>query len=117
MKRTSLYKIILLLAVFALLSSCVDQFNPSPSQELNKDALYNKSWYNSNGAQHYFRSDGVYNTSGSWRWINNSDSMMITSGVKGGSSEVWYFQWASSMEMTCRQGADGTWMLYRAQEW
>ncbi len=94
-------------------SACGDDDTPPPStttptKTLNITTLTNnKNWYNKgSGIQHYFKPDGKYFSGGTWRWINNSDTME-TIGSLGGTPLKWRFAWNSETELEC-EFIDGT---------
>ena len=75
-------KLFKLLAVtaFILLAgsmvSCKKSSDASAAKTLNKSTLTSKAWYNQGGSIiHDFRGNNVYSNTGTWRWVNNSDTL------------------------------------------
>jgi hypothetical protein len=95
---------------------------PTPTKTLNKTSLTNnKKWYNKgSGIQHYFKSDGKYFTGGTWRWINNSDTMEII-GTIGDPALKYRFAWNSETELECERislaGQGQGLFLMKTTEW
>ena len=79
--NTIMKKLILLFCLLPLINvGCGGDETPEPttSNTLNKELLYDKQWSNkSQTIVHIFNSDGKYATIGTWKWINNSDTMII----------------------------------------
>ena len=46
-----------------------------------------------------FNPDGKYNSKGTWKWLNNSDSMEIDDPPLA--AAVWYFKYITETEMEC----------------
>jgi hypothetical protein len=95
---------------------------PTPTKTLNKTSLTNnKKWYNKGSQiQHDFKPDGKYKTAGTWRWLNNTDTME-TIGSLGGTPLKWLFLWNTETELECRRiGSSGNMegpMLMKTTEW
>lgn len=81
-----------------ILNGCKKDETPDPTptvptNTVNKALLYDKWWYPSDGSvisDMYYHSNGsyeqVYSTmqaSGTWNWVNNTDTMFITSPQAG----------------------------------
>lgn len=79
--------------------------DPEPEKKLQKELLYNKIWENSGGHQHHFKDGGLYKGTGTWKWLNNSDSMEIKSNG-GAKPLIWVFHWNTETQMECSQGGD-----------
>ena len=107
-----------LLGSALLISSCKNNDeDPEPDKTLVKEKLYDKSWHEkSKTVIHDFHSNGKYSISGSWQWLNNSDSMEIIP-FNGGNAQIWYFEWSTDTEMSCRNGHQGGYTLYKDHEW
>jgi hypothetical protein len=108
-------------------SACGDDDTPPPStttptKTLNKTSLTNnKKWYNQGSTiQHDFKPDGKYKTAGTWRWINNSDTME-TIGSVGGTPLKWRFVWNTDTEAQCERittgGQPTNGFLMKTTEW
>ncbi|MDI1234093.1 MAG: hypothetical protein PSX81_07420 [bacterium] len=70
---------------------------------LNKTTLTNnKTWYNQGGTiSHPFKAGGVYGVDGSWRWVNNSDTMEIDDDGNNVFLK-WKFYYNTDTEMKCK---------------
>ncbi len=94
--------------------------DPTPTKTLNKELLYKKVWYAQSGHKHEFLDNGVYKSGGTWKWLNNSDSMEIKSS-EFASEKIWYFKSCSEHEMECTLGsaakAINAWDLYKDTPW
>ncbi|MDP2175295.1 MAG: hypothetical protein Q8K70_05220 [Bacteroidota bacterium] len=95
---------------------------PTPTKTLNKTSLTNnKKWYNQGSTiQHDFKPDGKYFSGGTWRWINNTDTME-TIGSLGGTPLKWRFEWNSETELECERisgtGQGSGLFLMKTTEW
>lgn len=119
--RLAAYTFLLTGLVFAY--SCKDdttQTEPEPEKTLNKALLYDKVWYAQDGQKHEFKTGGVYRSTGTWEWLNNSDSMAIKA-TSNSQTFKWYFKYCTEHEMACTFGWDGkatnSWIIYKDQEW
>jgi hypothetical protein len=85
---------------------------------LNKTTLTNnKTWYNQGGSiSHPFKSGGVFNVDGAWRWVNNSDTMEIKR-TAGGNFVKWKFNWNTETEMECEWIGNGGAELFKSSAW
>ncbi|MDP2175452.1 MAG: hypothetical protein Q8K70_06025 [Bacteroidota bacterium] len=100
-----------------------DESTPTttPTKTLNKTSLTNnKKWYNKGSQiQHDFKPDGKYFSGGTWRWINNTDTMEII-GSLGANPLKWLFMWNSETELECSRvlpsGVEGP-ILMKTTEW
>lgn len=86
-------------------SSCINKTinNPPPAKTLDKASLTNnKTWY-SNGDKLVleFKSNGVYLEEGTWRWINNSDTMEIKAYANSNPVKYKFF-WNTETDMECQ---------------
>jgi hypothetical protein len=90
----------------------------SPAQSLNKGKLTNnKEWYNQGSSiVHIFKSNGVYTNTGTWKWVNNSDTMEIVT-VSGGYKTYWKMYWNNDHEMSCQRVGTPSAELYKDQGW
>jgi hypothetical protein len=124
MNRIVKKNIIVVLSLATVLGySCKDEptKDPEPAKTLNKELLLNKKWYAKSGHAHIFNSDGVYGSSptggGSWKWLNNSDSMEIIE-YTGAVKKIWYFNYCTEHEMECKLGKYSVgWALYKDEKW
>jgi hypothetical protein len=66
------------LVLGAFLQACGPDEDVEPAKTVKKDLLYDKKWYWNGGWAHTFHSDGKYSVDGTWRWLNDSDSIEIT---------------------------------------
>jgi len=94
----------------------------TPTKTLNKTSLTNnKVWWNKgSGIKHDFKPDGKYKSSGTWRWINNSDTMEII-GTLGDQPQKYRFAWNSETELECERisgtGQGSGLFLMKTTEW
>jgi hypothetical protein len=103
-----------------------DETTPTPTtpaaKTLNKSSLTNnKVWWNKgSGIKHDFKPDGKYKTAGTWRWINNSDTMEII-GTLGDQPQKYRFEWNSETELECERisetGQGSGLFLMKTTEW
>jgi|LauGreDrversion4_2_1035121.scaffolds.fasta_scaffold61926_2 hypothetical protein len=115
-------KLFKLLAVtaFVLLAgsmvSCKKSSEDSAAKTLNKSTLTSKAWYNQGGSIiHDFRGNNVYSNTGTWRWVNNSDTLEIVPSA-GGFKTYWKMNWNTDHEMNCRKVGSAD-ELYKDQFW
>ena len=104
-------------------SACGDDDTPPPStttptKTLNKTTLTNNTrWYNQGGTiVQIFKSNGVFNVDGQWRWVNNSDTMEIKRTASGPFAK-WKFNWNTDTEMECEWIGNGPAELFKSTEW
>jgi hypothetical protein len=104
-------------------SACGDDDTPpptntTPAKTLNKTTLTNNTrWYNQGGTiVQIFKSNGVFNVDGQWRWVNNSDTMEIKR-MASGSFVKWKFNWNTDTEMECEWIGNGPAELFKSTEW
>ena len=76
MNKTHVLLIGLVLGAF--LQACGPDEVVEPAKTVNKALLTDKNWYLNGDDFHYFHSSGKYNSDGTWRWLNDSDSIEIT---------------------------------------
>ena len=106
--------IAIILAFFAFTACKKSSTTSDPPKTLTKSLLYNKTWYNQGPTiSNYFNSNGKYGASGTWNWLNNSDSMEIISGTR----EVWYFDLSAAHEYSARHGKNGASILFKDAKW
>ena len=114
--------LLLLTAALAItMYSCSKEEDTTETPKtLDKSKLYDKKWYSQeikgDYVIHHIKSDGSYAFSGSWRWINNSDTMEIIPS-DGWAKEKWVFHWSTDKEMSCSLGASGTAALFKDAAW
>lgn len=122
MKKTKLATLFLAVAlpVMALtLAQCGgdDDDEVTPKKTLDKNKLIGKKWYDKGSSSiHDFKTGGVYKTTGTWKWINNSDTMEIVP-LAGEQPEKWKFYWSADKEMACNLAGDPGEILYKDQPW
>lgn len=86
------------LVLGAFLQACGTDEDVEPAKTVNKALLTDKWWYLNGGKSHFFNSNGEYNTrGGSWRWLNNSDSIEIVDPTL--TTYVFYFDYITETEM------------------
>ena len=87
---------------------------------LDKSKLYDKRWWskeiNGEANDHYIKTNGVYGSDGSWKWINNSDTMEIIYW-EGQSPVKWKFHWSSDREMSCNIVGAANTVLFKDAPW
>ena len=103
MNKTLLLLIGLVLGAF--LQACGPDEEVEPAKTVNKDLLTDKNWYLNGADYHYFHSSGKYNSNGTWRWLNESDSMEILD--PGSPRSVYYFEYITETEMKCGSKSGG----------
>jgi hypothetical protein len=121
--QTKLKSTILLLtaAISITMFSCSkEETNTETPKTLDKSKLYDKKWYSKEiqGTRStiHAKSDGTYSISGSWKWINNSDTMEIIPG-DGLTPYNFVFHWCTTNEMSGnRVGAANT-VLFKDAPW
>jgi hypothetical protein len=111
--------LILGFALTLLNSACKKKTDDPVDQPktLNKAFLYDKYWYNQgNTISHKFNANGTYSTIGTWKWLNNSDSMEVK--ITGsGSRLVWYFEWSTEHEFSAKPSKNSGYILFKDQKW
>lgn len=116
---TAISKIALALLIVGF-SSCKDKKSDSqsePAKTLNKTTLLDKIWQNQGGSiKHEFKSNGTYRFDGTWKWINNSDTMEIEASA-GDPKLKWKIYWNTDHEMSCEKVGTGGALLYKDQAW
>ncbi len=89
--------------------------NTTPT--LNKDNLVGKVWESQSGTtQHDFKANGIYSVSGTWAWLNNSDSMKLkqfTADVE----RIWYFKYCQGDSLECKLTSTGGWIKMKDHNW
>lgn len=116
MKKGLIYLLAITMIAFAA-SSCKKSESESDVKTLNKGTLTTKPWYNKGGTIiHQFKPGGYYASSGSWKWVNNSDTMEIVS-TNGGFKTYWKFYWNTDKEMSCQKVGTPAAELYKDQLW
>jgi hypothetical protein len=113
--------LMLLLAVSSMTlmtQSCSkDEDPPATAKTLDKAKLYNKKWYPSpQTVIHHIKSDGTYSIDGTWKWINNSDTMEIVP-ADGLPAVKWKFYWCTDKEMSCDRVGETGGVLFKDAPW
>ncbi len=117
LRRTLFYGFLTVLSL--QLEACKKDKDADATKTLNKSTLTsNKTWYNQGSSIiHIFKSNGVYTNTGTWKWVNNSDTMEIVT-VNGGFKTYWKMNWNTDHEMNCKRIGSGTSdELYKDQGW
>lgn len=86
---------------------------------LDKNLLTNsgKIWQpQANNPKLDFKANGVFSNSGTWVWLNNSDSMEIKMFASG-PTLVWYFNYCQGDSMEARTGSSGAYTKFRDRDW
>lgn len=90
---------------------------PVTAKTLDKAKLIGKKWYNKGGSDiQDFKSNGTFGIDGTWKWVNNSDTMEIIPAA-GLSKEIWKYYWSSDHEMACNLVGDPGEILYKDYSW
>jgi hypothetical protein len=107
-------------ALIISFSSCKEKkttTDPEPAKTLNKTTLLNKLWQNQGGSiKHEFKTNGTYRFDGSWKWVNNSDTMEIVMSA-GEPALLWKIYWNTDHEMQCRWINNSQDILMKDQAW
>lgn len=91
--------------------------NTTPAKTLNKSTLTPKKWYSQGSSFiHDFKAGGVYASTGTWKWKNNSDTLEIVSQA-GYSETYWKVYWNTDHEMECEKIGTFTKLLYKDVAW
>lgn len=92
--------------------------NPTPTTKtLDKAKLVGKKWYPKGSVDNLdIKANGVFGSDGTWKWINNSDTMEILPSV-GLKIEKWKFYWSADHEMACNLAGDPGEILYKDAAW
>jgi hypothetical protein len=118
-KKYSRTLLLCLLATSLVFAACKKK-EEEPAKTLNKAIITNNKFWHNKGSSvvHYFRSDGVYTSSGTWKWVNNSDTMEILPTSQSAKS-YWKFFWSTDHEMQCQRVSGSTVAaeLYKDAAW
>jgi hypothetical protein len=94
--------IIVFVVTFLSIAACKKEGakTEEPPKTLTKSLLYDKEWLTKNSTiAHKFNSNGTYYGIGTWKWLNNSDTMEIK--ITGnGDIFRWHFKWNTEHEFT-----------------
>lgn len=99
--------------------SCKDKDTSTnnTNKSLVKSKLYDKRWYTQGSTySHLIKSNGVYEGDGSWKWVNNSDTMEVI-GSSGLDPIYWKFYWVTDHEMSCKTVSAPNETLFKDQPW
>lgn len=90
---------------------------PVTAKTLDKAKLYDKKWYPSPQLIiHEIKSNGTYRSDGTWKWINNSDTMEIVY-FEGDAPVRWKFYWCTDNEMSCDRVGETGGVLFKTAPW
>lgn len=111
-------KIFLLICLIPLINiGCGgDDDTPQPSNNvLNKELLYDKIWtIESKKVSHQFKKDGEYGDKvGTWKWVNDSDTIAITTTFTGRTLNWVINKGNTENEMEARLAGDTEWTEFR----
>ncbi len=117
-KQTAWALLPALLIGFTACKDKTDDTKTEPAKTLNKTTLTNnKTWYNKGGTiSHPFKSGGVYGANGTWKWVNNSDTMEIVY-IQGDPKVKWKFNWNTDTDMECEWIGNGTARAFKTTQW
>ena len=127
MKKTLLTLAVALSMGTALLTSCGSDdttgTTPEPTKTLVRANLYDTDWFSQGqlGFTHAFKSDGLYNNTGSWEWLGdeNSDSMEYKATASDVTRKL-YFKYATETEMASSVGKpldDNDYTVHKTSTW
>ena len=114
--------LLLLTAALAItMYSCSkEETTTETPKTLDKTKIYDKKWYSKDiqGTRNtiHAKSDGTYSLSGSWKWINNSDTMEIIPG-DGLTPYNFVFHWCTSNELSGNRVGDANPILFKDAPW
>jgi hypothetical protein len=87
------------------------------TKTLNKGTLTPKKWYSEGSSViHDFKANGVYNVSGSWSWVNSSDTMQIVT-QSGFPPVYWKMFWNTTTEMSAERIDQKVTLLFKDKAW
>ena len=106
------------MSVALFMQSCGKKEDPPvTAKTLDKAKLLNKKWYpKSQVLIHEFKSNGTYSIDGTWKWINNSDTMEIIYSA-GDAPDKWKFYWCTDREMSCDRVGETGGVLFKDAPW
>jgi hypothetical protein len=118
--KLSIISTLLLIAIGLIFSAeaCKKKTTTTDAPKtLTKSYLYDKLWYNKGGTvNHKFNTNGTYGTIGTWKWLNNSDSMEVKYN-SGGIRQVWYFEWSIEHEFSAKPSKNSAYILFKDFSW
>jgi hypothetical protein len=104
MKKIAILSALLLTV---LIYSCKDKETTEPAKTLDKSLITNKNWVSSdNIISFYLRSDnkatgaGGKNEMGTWKWVNNSDTLLIDYDIFV--DEKWIVKYCTATELSAK---------------
>ena len=90
-----------------LIYSCKDDETTEPAKTLDKSQITNKNWVSAdNLVAFYLRSDnkltgpGGKTELGTWKWVNNSDTLFIDYDMVG--DETWIVKYCTATELSAK---------------
>ena len=113
--------LLLTAAISITMFSCSkEETTTETPKTLDKSKLYDKKWYSKEiqGSRyyHHIKSDGTYSLDGSWKWINNSDTMEIIPG-DGLTPFKFVFHWCTTNELSGNRDGDAAPVLMKDAPW
>ena len=121
--QTKLKSTLLLLtaAISITMFSCSKEETATETPKtLDKSKLYDKKWYSQNIKGEYilheFKSNGTYYVDGTWRWLNNSDTMEIIPS-EGLFPFKFVVHWCTTNEMSGTRVTTSNTMLFKDAPW
>ena len=112
----------ILLMITCIFSACSKEETTTPppavvTKTLNKGTLTPKKWYSEGSSViHDFKANGAYNVSGSWSWVNNSDTMQIVT-QSGFPAVYWKMFWNTDKEMSAERVDQKVTLLFKDKAW
>jgi hypothetical protein len=116
-------KKILFLATILLIGfiySCKDDDTTEPAKTLDKSQITNKNWVTTdNTISFYLRSDnkatgaGGKNEMGTWKWVNNSDTLLIDYDIFA--DEKWIVKYCTATELSAKLEGSSVYDIFTVQ--
>lgn len=112
--------LLLLTAAITMFSCSKEETTTETPKTLDKTKLYDKKWYSQliQGSRVFLdiKSNGTFSLDGSWKWLNNSDTMEIIPG-DGLTPYNFVFHWSTTNEMSGNRVGDASPILFKDAPW
>lgn len=122
-KKVNLAFALLVAASIGLtLNACKKTTDPDPGttvKTLNKTLLVGKKWYDDPGTEVLdIRAGGMFSTTGTWRWVNNSDTFEFDLDGSGSvhAPVKLKIHWNTDTEMEANRPGDDK-QIYKDHPW
>ncbi len=115
-KIKSMKKLLLIVFLIPILNTgCKDDETPTTggnTDTLNKELLYDKLWLNEPATiSHMIKADGTYSVSGTWEWVNGTDTMKTINNTK---TFYWVFNKGNTADkMETKLRGENNWEEFR----